>query len=62
MTKWGELYNEASREGQSHDYCKKYASSVLKFRNHTLKLKAQRKKVKLLTLTEAAACGMKNKK
>jgi hypothetical protein len=47
MTKWGELYNQASRDGQSHEYCKKFASTVLKFRNTTLKLKAQRRRIKM---------------
>jgi hypothetical protein len=48
MTLWASLYNQASAEGKTHEYCKKYASSVLKFRTHTLKLKAQRKHIKMM--------------
>ena len=48
MSLWGKLYNQASSEGRDHEYCKKYANSVLKFRNHSLKLKAQRRNIKMM--------------
>ena len=55
MTHWNTFYKQASQSKKDHEYCKKFADSALKFRTHAMKLKAQRKTVKKMSVAEAAA-------